>query len=117
MLLGNILWFPGWLAGVVYLNFAEDEIQFPVLLRLLTGVERAGLGEELHQLLLFSLTELPAFRLGVHPFGLITNTSDWQPRLSLLPARESQPSYWQPLTSQLYIVGVGWCSLLNQQYC
>ena len=76
MLLGNILWFPGWLAGVVYLNFAEDEIQFPVLLRLLTGVERAGLGEELHQLLLFSLTELPAFRLGVHPLRLATKRSD-----------------------------------------
>ena len=62
----------GW--GCFYLNFAEDEIQFPVLLGLQTGVERTGLGEILHQLVLFSLTELSSFRLGVHPLRLIKQT-------------------------------------------
>ena len=59
------------------LDFTQDQVEFPVLLGLLAGVEGTGLSEVLHQLLLLSLAELAPFRLGVHPLSLATKRSDF----------------------------------------
>ena len=81
-----------------------------VLLSLQTGVQGTGLGEILHQLLLVSLAELAALRLGVHPLRLETDRSD---RLALLAARETNHV---GSLCRLTAVYCGCWVVLNQQY-
>ena len=56
------------------LNFGENEIKFSVLLSLLVGIQRTGLYQIVHQLALFSATELSSFGLGIHPLSLRDTT-------------------------------------------
>ena len=57
---------------LTYLNFWKNEIEFPILFRLLIGIQRTGLDEIFHQFTLFSGTKLSSLGLWVHPLSLVT---------------------------------------------
>lgn len=54
----------------MFLDLAEDEVEFPVLFSLLVRVEGTGLGEVGQEGVVLTSNEVTALRLGVHPFSL-----------------------------------------------